>query len=79
MKSASLFLSSMAYQLARDPLDLANKVSVRLRGQAMNSHATFAPLGGSRKRDFDVPILTSSAALGEERVLQVLTLSLIHI
>ena len=36
MKSASLFLSSMAYQLARDPLDLANKVSVRLRGQAMN-------------------------------------------
>lgn len=76
MKSASLFLSSMAYQLARDPLDLANKVSVRLRGQAMNSHATFAPLGGSRKRDFDVPILTSSAALGEERVLQVLTNSL---
>lgn len=78
MKAASLFFSSMAYQLARDPNDLANKVSVRVRGQAMKSHATFAPLGGSRKRDFDIPILTSSssAPLGEERVLQVLTNSL---
>ena len=76
MSVAPLFISSMLYQLVRDPLDVVNKASVRVLGRQVNPHATFAPLGGVRVSDFDVPISRSVGRLERERVLHVLTNSL---
>lgn len=73
MKGGPLFISSMVYQLLRDPADLLNKASMRLRGQSAGKRVTFAPIGGTREDDFRVPIIPSSGSLAGERVLHALT------
>lgn len=73
MRTAPLFFSSLIYQLVRDPVDIFNKASIRLRGRPAGPRTTFAPLGGVRTSDFDVPITRSSGGLERERVLHVLT------